>query len=42
VTAIRKDEQEEITMAIQSVATAGLQLMLAAHAAEANVLAGIG
>jgi coenzyme F420-0:L-glutamate ligase/coenzyme F420-1:gamma-L-glutamate ligase len=32
ITAIRKDEQEEITMAIQSVAAAGLQLMLAAHA----------
>jgi len=32
VTVIRKDEQEEITMAIQSVAAAGLQLMLAAHA----------
>jgi F420 biosynthesis protein FbiB-like protein len=31
VTAIRKDEQEEITMSIQSVAAAGLQLMLAAH-----------
>jgi coenzyme F420-0:L-glutamate ligase/coenzyme F420-1:gamma-L-glutamate ligase len=32
VTVIRKDEQEEITMSIQSVAAAGLQLMLAAHA----------
>jgi coenzyme F420-0:L-glutamate ligase/coenzyme F420-1:gamma-L-glutamate ligase len=32
VTAIRKDEQEEITMSIQSVAAAGLQLLLAAHA----------
>jgi F420 biosynthesis protein FbiB-like protein len=32
VTAIKKDEQEEITMSIQSVAAAGLQLMLAAHA----------
>ena len=32
VTAIRKDEQEEMTMAIQSVAAAGLQIMLAAHA----------
>ncbi len=31
-TAIRVDEQEEITMGIQSVAAAGLQLMLAAHA----------
>jgi coenzyme F420-0:L-glutamate ligase/coenzyme F420-1:gamma-L-glutamate ligase len=31
-TAIRKDEPEEVTMAIQSVAVAGLQLMLAAHA----------
>ncbi len=31
VTAIRKDEQEEITMSIQSVAAAGLQLLLAAH-----------
>jgi len=32
VTAIRKNEQEEITMSIQSVAAAGLQLLLAAHA----------
>ena len=32
VTAIRKDEPEEITMAIQSVAAGGLQLLLAAHA----------
>jgi coenzyme F420-0:L-glutamate ligase/coenzyme F420-1:gamma-L-glutamate ligase len=32
VTVIRKDEPEEITMAIQSVAAAGLQLLLAAHA----------
>jgi F420 biosynthesis protein FbiB-like protein len=32
VTAIRRDEQEEITMAIQSVAACGLQLLLAAHA----------
>ena len=32
VTAIRVDEQEEITMSIQSVAAAGLQLLLAAHA----------
>lgn len=32
VTAIRKDEPEEVTMAVQSVAVAGLQLMLAAHA----------
>ena len=32
VTAIRKDEQEEMIMSIQSVAAAGLQLMLAAHA----------
>ena len=32
VTAIRKEESEEHTMAIQSVALAGLQLMLAAHA----------
>jgi F420 biosynthesis protein FbiB-like protein len=32
VTAIRKDEREEVTMAIQSVSAAGLQLMLAAHA----------
>ena len=31
-TAIRKEEPEEHTMAIQSVALAGLQLMLAAHA----------
>jgi coenzyme F420-0:L-glutamate ligase/coenzyme F420-1:gamma-L-glutamate ligase len=32
VTAIRKDEREEMIMSIQSVAAAGLQLMLAAHA----------
>ena len=32
VTAIRKDKPEEHTMAVQSVALAGLQLMLAAHA----------
>jgi coenzyme F420-0:L-glutamate ligase/coenzyme F420-1:gamma-L-glutamate ligase len=32
VTAIRKEEPEEHTMAVQSVALAGLQLMLAAHA----------
>ena len=32
VTAIRKDELEEHIMALQSVALAGLQLMLAAHA----------
>jgi coenzyme F420-0:L-glutamate ligase / coenzyme F420-1:gamma-L-glutamate ligase len=32
VTAIRKDEPEEVTMAIQSVAACGLQLLLAAHA----------
>ncbi len=32
VTVIRKDEPEEVTMAIQSVALAGLQLLLAAHA----------
>jgi len=32
VIAIRRDEQEEITMAIQSVAACGLQLLLAAHA----------
>lgn len=32
VTAVRKDEPEEITMAVQSVALAGLQLLLAAHA----------
>ncbi len=32
VTAIRKEEQEEETMAIQSVAACGLQLLLAAHA----------
>ena len=31
-TAIRKDEPEEVTMAVQSVALAGLQLLLAAHA----------
>lgn len=32
VTAIRGEEPEEVTMAIQSVAAAGLQLMLAAYA----------
>jgi len=32
VTAIRKDEPEEHTMAIQSVALSGLQFLLAAHA----------
>ena len=32
VTTIRKEEPEEHTMAVQSVALAGLQLMLAAHA----------
>jgi coenzyme F420-0:L-glutamate ligase/coenzyme F420-1:gamma-L-glutamate ligase len=32
VTAVRGDEPEEVTMATQSVAAAGLQLMLAAHA----------
>jgi F420 biosynthesis protein FbiB-like protein len=32
VTAVRKDEPEEHTMAVQSVALTGLQLMLAAHA----------
>ena len=32
VTAVRNDEQEEITMSTQSVAAAGLQLLLAAHA----------
>jgi nitroreductase len=32
VTAIRREEQEEITMAIQSVAACGLQLLLAAKA----------
>ena len=31
-TAVRKDEPEEVTMAIQSVAACGLQLLLAAHA----------
>jgi coenzyme F420-0:L-glutamate ligase/coenzyme F420-1:gamma-L-glutamate ligase len=31
-TAIRKDEPEEVAMAVQSVALAGLQLLLAAHA----------
>jgi coenzyme F420-0:L-glutamate ligase/coenzyme F420-1:gamma-L-glutamate ligase len=31
-TAIRKDEPEEVIMAVQSVALAGLQLLLAAHA----------
>ncbi|MFZ5923048.1 MAG: nitroreductase family protein [Chloroflexota bacterium] len=30
--AIRKDEPEEVTMAVQSAALAGLQLLLAAHA----------
>ncbi len=34
ITVIRKDEPEEHTMAVQSVALAGLQLMLAAHAEE--------
>ena len=32
VTAIRKEEPEEHTMAVQSVALAGLQLLLSAHA----------
>lgn len=32
VTDIRQDEPEEITMAVQSVAACGLQLLLAAHA----------
>jgi len=32
ILAIRKDEPEEVTMAVQSVALAGLQLLLAAHA----------
>ncbi len=32
VTAIRKDEPEEVAMAVQSVALAGLQLLLSAHA----------
>jgi coenzyme F420-0:L-glutamate ligase/coenzyme F420-1:gamma-L-glutamate ligase len=32
VNAIRRDDQEETTMSIQSVAAAGLQLLLAAHA----------
>lgn len=32
VTAIRVDEPEEVTMAVQSVALAGLQMLLAAHA----------
>jgi len=32
VTAVRNDEPEEITMSTQSVAAAGLQLLLAAHA----------
>lgn len=32
VSAVRGNEPEEVTMAIQSVAAAGLQLMLAAHA----------
>jgi nitroreductase len=31
VTAVRSDEPEEVTMAIQSAAAAGLQLLLAAH-----------
>lgn len=32
VNVIRRDEQEEITMAVQSVAACGLQILLAAHA----------
>ena len=32
VSAIRRDEQEEITMSMQSVAACGLQMLLAAHA----------
>jgi F420 biosynthesis protein FbiB-like protein len=32
VTAVRNDEREEVTMAIQSVAACGLQLLLATHA----------
>jgi nitroreductase len=32
VTAVRGDESEEVIMATQSVAAAGLQLLLAAHA----------
>ena len=32
VTTVRGEEPEEVTMAIQSVAAAGLQLLLAAHA----------
>jgi len=32
VTAVRGEEQEEVTMSIQSVAACGLQLLLAAHA----------
>lgn len=32
VTAVRGEEPEEVTMAVQSVAAAGLQLLLAAHA----------
>jgi nitroreductase len=32
VTAVRGEEPEEVTMAIQSVAAAGMQLLLAAHA----------
>jgi F420 biosynthesis protein FbiB-like protein len=32
VTSVRKDEPEEHTMAMQSVALAGMQMMLAAHA----------
>lgn len=31
-TAVRNDEPEEVTMAVQSVAACGLQLLLAAHA----------
>lgn len=34
VTAVRTDEQEEVTMAIQSVAACGLQLLLAAQAED--------
>ena len=34
VTAIRKEEPEESMMAVQSVALAGLQLLLAAHAED--------
>ena len=32
ITAVRGNEPEEVTMAVQSVAASGLQLMLAAHA----------